>query len=136
MLCRHMQISHTLLVFILLAGTATLAACGTYQAYPGPALPDDKIALIIGDYRIRANSPFGVFLRKIDGQVVPQNNSRVAVRPGIHVLLADCYLDRRDNLSRYEIEVDVQAGQRYRLEPVFATGNRECDSVILVADPG
>jgi hypothetical protein len=129
-----MQISHKSIAIILLAGTVILAACGTYQAYPGPALPDHEIAVIIGDYRIRANSPFGVFLRKIDGQVIPQNNSRVAVKPGSHALLVDCYLDRPDNLTRHEIEANVQAGQRYRLEPVFAAGNRECDSVKLVAD--
>ena len=131
-----MQISHKPIAFILLAGAAMLAACGTYQAYPGPALPDNEIAVIIGDYRIRANSPFGVFLRKIDGQVISQNNSRVAVKPGDHVLLVDCYLHKRDNLTRHEIKADVQAGQRYRLKPVIATGNRECDSVKLVADRG
>lgn len=129
-----MQSSQKIKAVLLTAAVTAVTACGTYQAYPGAALPAAETAIIIGDYRIRANSPVGIYLRKIDGQVIPQNNSKIAVRPGIHSVLVDCYLDRPDNLTRHEVEVEVEAGQRYRFQPVFATGNWDCDSVKLVSD--
>ena len=46
-----------------------------------------------------------------------------------HSLLVDCVVQETGNTSRYELNVEVYAGERYRLVPETGPGQRDCVAV-------
>jgi hypothetical protein len=111
---------------------AMLTACGTFQAYEGSHKPDSEVALISGAAKLRATTPLALVIRAVDGKEVDLRYSSVALLPGKHSLLIDCQLgEGAGTASRHELEVEVAAGQRYRLQADMRPGNRSCERVVL-----
>lgn len=113
----------------LLLLPAGLCACMTQQAYDGPRLASDEVAHISGDLRFNAGIPVSALLRQVDGRTLNVSQSGVDVMPGEHVLLVDCVVQETGNTSRYELNVEVYAGGRYRLVPETGPGQRDCAAV-------
>jgi hypothetical protein len=55
------------------------------------------------------------------------------VLPGEHSLLIDCTVTESKQTRRHHLDVDVDAGVKYRLVANTGPGNRECTDVQLVA---
>jgi len=107
------------------------AGCSTQQIYDGPRLPRDQVARISGDMRFTAGVPVSVLLRQVDGRTLGASASSVEVMPGSRRLLVDCVVHESRSTSRHTLDVDVVAGQRYRLVAETGTGLRQCTSVRL-----
>ncbi len=108
-----------------------LAGCSTMQAYEGERRSRNDLAHIVGDWRLRAGAPLSVILRRVDEIEVGLRYSAAGVLPGQHQLLVDCTVAATGHISRYELDVEVDAGARYRLVADTAAGNRECGAVQL-----
>jgi len=119
----------------LLAVTLLDAACATYHAYDGPQRPSSEVAVVIGASKLRAAMPLALVIRSVDDRSVDVGYSNVALTPGRHRLLVDCQLgEQPGTASRHSIDVDVGAGERYRLTAEMRPGNRSCKSVELKRD--
>lgn len=103
----------------------------TQQAYQGGKLPQDEVARISGDLRFTAGAPLSVLLRQVDGRTLGVSESSVDVLPGSHRLLVDCRIQEANSISRHTLQVEVLAGQRYRLVADAGPGLRECTAVRL-----
>jgi hypothetical protein len=112
------------------AAAGALAGCGTYRAYEG-ATPPGGAATIRADPRFNAGLPMTVTIRRIDEREVAAQYSSVAVAPGRHRLLVDCTMAESRATTRHELEVEVDAGGRYRLVAESAPGNQRCGEVRL-----
>ena len=111
---------------------ATVAGCATFQAYDGAHKASSEVAVVTGDAKLRADMPLALVIRAVDGRSVDVRYSSVALLPGKHSLLIDCQLGGSTaTASRHELDVDVGAGDRYRLEAEMRPGNRSCDQVHL-----
>ena len=115
----------------LLSPLLGLCACMTQQGYDGPRRTSDEVAHISGDLRFNAGIPVSALLRQVDGRTLSVSQSGVDVMPGEHSLLVDCVVQETGNTSRYELKVEVYAGERYRLVPETGTGQRDCVAVHL-----
>lgn len=102
----------------------------TLRAYDGAAQPKGELAVIKGDYRVRAGAPVSLILRRVDDRVLDLRYSAVAVTPGKHELLVDCLVREYQSETRHALEVDLDSGV-YRLQPEMAPGNRSCATVRL-----
>jgi len=109
----------------------TLAGCGSMRAYEGPSHPARDLAHIEGDSRI-AGAPLSVILRRVDDQDVGLFDSGVDLLPGDHSLLIDCTVTESKQTTRHHLDVDVDAGVKYRLVADTGPGNRECVDVQLI----
>ncbi len=108
------------------------AACATYHAYEGPRRPAGEIAIVSGASKLRAATPLALIIRSVDDQTVDVRYNSVALTPGAHRLVVDCQLGAEPGTaSRHSIEIDVGAGERYRLRAEMRPGNRSCASVEL-----
>lgn len=107
------------------------AGCMTQQGYEGEKRPPDEVAHISGDLRITAGVPLSVILRKVDDHTLGVNESGIDVLPGHHTLLADCLIRETGTTTRQSIEVEVGAGQHYKLVAETGPGLRECTSIRL-----
>lgn len=105
--------------------------CMTQQAYDGPKLAKDEVARISGDLRFNAGLPVTVLLRQVDGRTVGVGENAVEVQPGKHQLLVDCLVQETGSTNRYSLDVEVYAGERYRLVAETGPGLRECSAVRL-----
>jgi hypothetical protein len=110
-----------------------LAGCMTQQAYDGPKLDRDEVAHISGDLRFTAGAPVSALLRQVDGQALGISQSGVDVNPGSHQLLVDCVVREAGTTSRFSLDVDVSAGQRYRLVAEVGSAREGCVAVHLEA---
>lgn len=111
---------------------ATLAACGTFQAYDGSHRPASEVAVIGGAAKLRATTPLALVIRAVDGKEVDLRYSSVALLPGKHTLLIDCQVGGSGaTASRHELEVEVTKGERYRLQADMRPGNQSCERVEL-----
>ena len=122
----------------LLLGGATLAlagtaGCRTAQSYEGERRPSDQVARITGDTPING-APLAVILRKVDRRELGFSERSAEVLPGKHSLLVDCRIRETSSTSRYTLEVEVDAGGRYRLVADAAKGLRGCVDVRLEAE--
>lgn len=125
---------------ILLVLIAFVSACGPQRFYPGPGLPDHRVALIdvsqpmIGPYS--AKEPWTAAVVEIDGtKVVPSGVVVFSVLPGRHTLRIGVVFSRSVSnplvlfpfipqgfgvgyvtVHRYEttLSCDLQAGTRYK----------------------
>jgi hypothetical protein len=109
---------------------AAAAGCGTYQAYEGPARPIGQLAIVRADPAVNAGLPVKVILRSVDGRKIGSGNSAVAVTPGPHRFLADCWLAATGGATRFEVEAEVEAGHEYRLEAEATP--QSCSKVSLI----
>jgi hypothetical protein len=109
-----------------------LTGCMTQQAYEGQKLAADQVAHIAGDLRVTAGAPLSLILRQVDGKTLSAGQSAVDVLPGKHQLLVDCQVAETKATSRHALEVEVYAGEKYRLVAQTAPALRGCDEVALV----
>jgi chorismate synthase len=106
--------------------------CATYHAYDGPRRPADKVAIVSGTAKLRAATPLALVIRAVDDRPVDVRYSSVALTPGRHRLLVDCQLGEQPGAaSRHSIDIDVGAGERYRLTAEMRPGNRACARIDL-----
>lgn len=112
---------------------ATLLACSTQQAYSGAARPAEEVALIKGDPKFRL-TPVAAYLRSVDGGVLGDTQSSVQVLPGEHELVVDCVVSSSGDRQRIRLQIVVQAGERYRLEPQLVGANQSCETVRLIKE--
>jgi hypothetical protein len=119
--------------YAAIVALVVLGACATERVYQGPVRPPRELALIEGAPRINAGLPIAAVIRKVDERRIRFGYSRVTVAPGSHVLLIDCLMAEARTTTRFEIEVDVEEGRRYRLVADSAPGNQRCSAVRLEA---
>lgn len=124
--------THIRLAAIALA-CAMLLACSTQQAYSGAARPAEEVALIKGDPKFRL-APVAAYLRSVDDRILGDTQSSVQVLPGEHELVVDCVVTTSGDRQRIRLQILVQAGERYRLEPQLVGANQACDTVRLVKE--
>jgi hypothetical protein len=123
---------------LALAGTVLLAslsctACRTAQSYAGERLPRDEVARITGDLPVNG-APLALILRKVDTRELGLSESSAEVLPGKHSLLVDCRIRETSSTSRHSLDVEVEAGRRYRLVADAARGLRGCVDVRIQSD--
>lgn len=111
-----------------------LCACEALRTYEGTHRPADEIARISGDLRFRAGAPISVILRRVDEFDLGLRYSGADLLPGKHHLLVDCTVTETGHVSRHHLDVDVDAGSRYKLVANTLPGNRECSDVQLVEE--
>jgi hypothetical protein len=125
-------VSGVRVIVTVLAIAVGTAACATYHAYDGPQKPTSELAVISGAPKLRAATPLALVIRAVDDRPVDVRYSTVALTPGKHRLLVDCQVGEQvGTASRHSIDVDVGAGERYRLTAEMRPGNRTCASVGL-----
>lgn len=116
---------------LLIGCIAIFAGCMTAQTYDGPRRPSGEVAHISGDYLVTAGAPITLIIRMIDGVELSMSQSAVEVLPGTHTLLVDCRIQETKSVTRHTLEVEVFAGQRYRLVADTGPALRECTAVRL-----
>jgi hypothetical protein len=125
---------HDACVAVALALAAlACAGCRTAQSYAGERLPGAEVARISGDVPVNG-APLAVILRKVDRRELGFSESSAEVLPGKHSLLVDCRIRETSSTSRHSLDVEVEAGGRYRLVAEAAKGLRGCVEVRLEAD--
>jgi hypothetical protein len=107
------------------------SGCATAQLYDGPRRKADEVARITGDLRINAGSPLTVVLRQVDNTPLNIGQNAVDLLPGKHRLLVDCRIAETQSVSRHSVDVEVSAGEHYRLAAEAGPGLRECTQVTL-----
>jgi hypothetical protein len=121
---------------VLLVGACLLllgmSGCRTAQSYAGERRSKDEVARITGDTPING-APLAVILRKVDRRELGFSESSVEVLPGKHALLVDCRIRETSSTTRHTLDVDVEAGGRYRLTADAAKGMRGCVDVRIEA---
>lgn len=123
-LLRRAPCAATVILPLLLVG------CTPLQAYDGPALPRDEVAILRADPVVLSGGlPVSVVLRKVDERRIPAGRHAVTVRPGPHTLMVDCRLPEQGSTTRFQLDVEVEAGVTYRLEAEATS--RECRDVRL-----
>lgn len=125
-----MKLDRGMLLLILAGGTA---GCLSVQLYDGPQRDRDEVARISGDPSVNAGSPLTLVLRKVDERTLNVVQTAVDVLPGKHVLLVDCRIRETRSVTRHSLDVEVTAGQRYRLTAESEPGMRGCSGVALRA---
>jgi hypothetical protein len=104
------------------------AGCRTAQSYAGERLSSAEVARISGDVPVNG-APLAVILRKVDRRELGFSESSAEVLPGKHSLLVDCRIRETSSTSRHSLDVEVEAGRRYRLVAEAAKGLRGCVEV-------
>ena len=120
----------TAVAAVTLLGTA---GCRTAQSYAGARLTKDQVAVITGDTPVNG-APLAVFLRKVDRRELGFSERSAELLPGKHSLLVDCRIRETSSTSRHTLEVEVEAGGRYRLAAEAAKGLRGCVDVRIEAE--
>jgi hypothetical protein len=111
------------------AALLALAGCATMRAYEGPKLPASELGRIDGAPALNAGLPIEAIIREIDTTPVGVGYSKVLVTPGKHRVLVDCLVPAEHSTVRFELNLDVGAGDRFVLVPESAPGNRSCGEV-------
>ncbi|MGH8131046.1 MAG: hypothetical protein ACRES3_09370 [Steroidobacteraceae bacterium] len=117
---------------IIALAVLSLAACATERLYDGPPLPAAERAIVRADPVVSAGLPVQLRLRQVDGRDVALSASAVELRPGSHELLVDCRVEESGSVRRFVIDVELEAGGRYRL--VANASARNCEAVELIGD--
>jgi hypothetical protein len=107
--------------------------CMSVQLYDGPKRDANEVARIVGDPVVTAGSPITVVLRRVDEQNMGLTQTTVEVLEGKHTLVVDCRIAETKRVSRYELEVEVYGGRKYRLRAETGPALRECTDVSLEA---
>lgn len=106
--------------WMLIALGAALCGCGSTQAYPGPELPEEEVALVKGYSTFCSGS---VRLHKLDGRY---SGTRLSVRAGRHAaelfVTSEPYIPSDSpgpqfaqcvSISRHAVSFPVRAGHTY-----------------------
>ena len=109
-----------------------LGGCATARVYEG-SHPASDLGRIEGDPALNAGLPIAAIIRKVDSTPIGVAYSRVWVLPGTHAVLVDCLVPSAHTTTRFELNIEVEAGERYVLVPESATGNRNCSEVRIRA---
>lgn len=109
-----------------------LVGCESLRAYDGPRRNANEVAWIAGDSRV-AGAPVSIILRRVDTVALGLRYRGVEVLPGAYSLLIDCTVTESKHTSRHHLDVDVDAGVKYRLVAATGQGNRRCVDVQLVS---
>jgi hypothetical protein len=112
-----------------LAGLLLLAGCATMRAYDGPKQPDSELGRIDGSPALNAGLPIEAIIREVDTTPIGVGYSKVLVTPGTHRVLVDCLVPAQHSTVRFELNLDLGAGDRFVLVPESAPGNRSCGEV-------
>ena len=118
---------------IYLIASVFVSGCETMRGYDGPSRPRSAVARIVSSMHISAGEPISIVIRRVDNTDVGVRFNSVDVLPGGHSLLIDCTVTESKLTSRHHLDVDVEAGGKYRLVANTRLGNRECDNVELIA---
>ncbi len=116
--------------FLLFIPLMLLLACTAMRVPGTQAESTDRLALVTGDYRIRASAPVNVYLRSVDGQVLAFWQQAAEVAAGNHSLLVDCSVAKWQKISRHELNVTLHAGVHYYLR-AEANPQQGCTRIIL-----
>ena len=108
-----------------------LTGCAATPGYEGPRRAAGEVAVVSASLPVTAGAPVTVRLRKVDGAVIAFGVWRVELEPGQHQLLVDCTTRDPDRTARFGLDVDVDAGTRYRLVPVVGSPQEGCTAVAL-----
>ncbi len=119
--------------WLAIAAIIGLPGCMSLRAYDGKKLDADSVAVVKGDYKVRAGAPMSLLLRKADEYPVDVRYSSVELLPGVHTLLIDCQIAGSGSVSRHSIEAELEAGVKYRIVGESGLGNRDCQNVHLNA---
>lgn len=124
-----------LLSLPVIVGLIAFAAtgCQSLQVYDGAHRESRELAHIAGDLRITAGAPLSIILRRVDDANLGLRYNGVDVLPGAHTLLIDCTVTESKQTTRHHLDVDVDAGVKYRLVANTGPGNRQCVDVQLVS---
>jgi hypothetical protein len=117
----------------VLVNVGWLAGCFSVQGYDGEHRERDELARISGDPSITAGAPLSLVLRKVDDLELNVAQTSVDVLPGKHTLLVDCRISETRTVTRHSVEVEVNAGEHYRLAAETEIGLRGCAAVTLRA---
>lgn len=103
---------------VILILLSLLAACTTAQMYDGPVAGSQDVAIIKGIAKWFALSPIAIDIKKVDGKAVSPWASSVSVRPGEHIIEANCYVDvdGQRYFYRNQLSVVTKPGKIYYLE--------------------
>ena len=110
-----------------------LGGCATQRAYEGPERPAGELARIDGSPALNAGLPIAAIIRKVDKTTIGVGYARVLVLPGTHAVLVDCLMKATHVTTRFELQIEVAAGDHYVLVPESAPGNQNCGEVRVVA---
>jgi hypothetical protein len=127
------SVHHACVAGAIALAALSCAGCRTAQSYAGERLPGNEVARITGDVPVNG-APLTVILRKVDRRELGFSESSAEVLPGKHSLLVDCRIRETSSTSRHSLDVEVEAGGRYRLVAEAAKGLRGCTEVRLEAD--
>lgn len=117
----------------VMAIVAGLAGCLSVQGYEGEKRARDELARVSGDPSVSAGAPLSLVLRKVDELELNVAQTSVDVLPGKHTLLVDCRISETRSVTRHSLEVEVEAGEHYRLMAETEVGLRGCAAVTLRA---
>lgn len=109
-----------------------LSSCESLRMYEGAKRDPRDVAVIAGDTRF-SGAPVSIVLRRVDRMELGMRYRGVEVLPGAYTLLIDCTVTESKRTSRHHLDVEVDAGVKYRLVANTGRGNRECVDVQLVS---
>jgi hypothetical protein len=115
-----------------LALAAPLAGCTTYAGWEGER-PAGGTAVIQGNPRFNAGLPVTIAIRRVGTRDLGPQHANVEVPAGRVRLLVDCSIAGSGATARFDLDVEVEAGGRYRLVADPAPGNQRCGDVRLEA---
>ena len=115
---------------LLFLGCGVLSGCVAVHAGGMSSKATDTLARVSGDYRVSAGAPVSVYLRSIDGRSLQFWQHAADVEAGSHRLLVDCAVAATKKLTRYELNVTLNAGVKYSLR-AEATPQHGCTQVSI-----
>jgi hypothetical protein len=110
-----------------------VAGCMSVRAYDGPRREARELAHVVGSMHVTAGEPVSIILRRIDDVDLGLGDRGADALPGTHSLLIDCTVTESKHTSRHHLDVDADAGVKYRLVADTGPNNRECVEVRMVS---
>jgi hypothetical protein len=117
------------LPIIMMATSVLLTGCINLKVVTDDA-DAEPLAHVNGDYHLRAGAAVNVYLRSVDDAPLHFWQHGADIQAGEHRLLVDCSVVSTDKLSRHELKVTLEPGEKYRLT-AKATPREGCTQVYL-----
>ncbi len=101
---------------VSILGIISLLGCATqYQAYDGPKLSSEKVAVVNGATNFLPGTT-SLSISSVDGKSFSPYQGSIEVLPGRHVLGVQHYFHGGGGLvAKGEVTLDAQAGKTYQL---------------------
>ena len=97
-------------------GIISLFGCAAHQAYDGPKLPSDKVAVVNGVTNILPGTT-SLSISSVDGKPLSPYQGSIEVLPGKHVIGVQYHLHAGGGIfAKGEVTVETQAGKTYQLD--------------------